>query len=139
MINPNDFVAAARSMLGLRFHHQGRSEQFGVDCAGLAVCAARKCGFEAIDFTNYKRTPNSSDFLATIRKNCVLVKAGEERPGDLWIFEFANNPQHLAIQTESNPVRIIHAYAPLRKVVEHDIDATWMERRRAVFRIKEEQ
>jgi cell wall-associated NlpC family hydrolase len=132
---PDQFIAAARSMLGVRFHHQGRHPEHGVDCAGLAVCAAAKCGFIADDHTNYQRQPAVSDFLATLAKNCERIPRGEEQPGDLLIFEFDNNPQHLAILTQPN--RIIHAYALLRKVVEHDIDATWHAKLRAVFRIKE--
>lgn len=133
----DDFIAAARGMLGVPFKHQGRSPRFGLDCAGLAVCAARQCGLNVEDFTAYQRLPNTSDFLATLHKNCDRLLAGEERPGDLLIFEFSNNPQHLAILTA--PGRIIHAYGAgaIAKVVEHDMDATWRAKQRAAFRLRE--
>jgi cell wall-associated NlpC family hydrolase len=138
-MTPQDFINAARSMIGVRFHHQGRHPTAGVDCAGLVVCSANKCGVTPGDYNDYQRTPISTDFIEHILKHCDVVQPGDEQPGDLWVFKFANNPQHVAIQTESNPLKMIHAYAPLRKVVEHGIDATWQARRHAVYRPKEQE
>ena len=134
-MKPDEFIAAARLMLGVRFRHQGRDPVLGVDCAGLAVCAAKRCGYEAQDYTDYKRTPKASDFIAVLLRQCDRVRPGDETPGDLWVFQFENSPQHLAIQT--GPRSIIHARADLRKVVEHDLDSEWLSRRVCVFRLKE--
>lgn len=125
-------------MLGVRFHHQGRHPEAGLDCAGLCVCSAIKCGYKPADLTTYKRVPSSSDFVKLILQNCDEVSFGEERPGDLWLFSFADDPQHIAIQTESSPMTMIHAYAPLKKVVEHGMDKVWLARRHSVYRIKEQ-
>ena len=136
-MNPDSFIAAARSMLGVPFMHQGRNAKLGVDCAGLAVLAARECGFEVEDYTDYQRTPAVSDFIDCLLRHCEIVKPGSERAGDLWIFQFAGNPQHLAIQT--GPDSMIHAYALFpRKVIEHRIDEQWRAKRAMVFRIKEQ-
>jgi cell wall-associated NlpC family hydrolase len=133
-MTPDEFIASARTMLGVRFHHQGRNAEHGLDCAGLAVCAAANCGFQAIDYTTYHRQPETSDFLLTLAKNCDRIQRGNQQPGDLLIFEFDNNPQHLAIMT--GPNSIIHAYSLVRRVVEHDLDDTWKAKLRAVFRIR---
>lgn len=137
-LDPQEFIDAARSMLGTKFKHQGRHPKFGLDCAGLAVCSARKCGYPVVDFVAYDRMPLESDFLATLRRNCVEVPPGQERRGDLWLFKFNGNSQHVAIQTEENPPTMIHAAITHRAVVEHAIDETWRARRAAVFRPKED-
>ncbi|MCE3608080.1 NlpC/P60 family protein [Massilia sp. P8910] len=134
----SQLVAAARTMLGVRFMHQGRHPELGLDCAGLAVCSARACGYEVIDNPEYKRAPDSSFFLEFLRANCDQVQPGDERPGDFFIFATPNRgPQHLAIMTESEPPAMIHAHGPQGKVVEHNIDAAWLRQRRHIFRIKE--
>ena len=135
----DEFIAAARSMLGVRFKHQGRSPEFGVDCAGLAACAAVKCGHEPVDRNDYARWPSFSDLLEQVKKNCDQVPPGSERPGDLMLFETAGRLQHLGILTETNPPSMIHAYAPQRKVVEHRMDAEWLAKRRFIFRIRQQE
>ncbi len=132
----DDFVRSARSYIDTPFRHQGRLPGVGLDCAGVAVCAARECGEEVEDFLAYSRLPNASQFLETIGKSCDRVLKKDLLPGDLIVFEFDANPQHLAIVSGSRPLMIVHAYTPARKVVEHRADAQWMSKARAFFRIR---
>jgi len=141
-MNADEFIAAARSMLGVKFKHQGRHETAGVDCAGLAVCASKKCGFNPVDKTNYTRSPGYSDLVPILLQSGKLVPFGEEKRGDIWVFKIRGEPQHIAIQTEdesdNNRARMIHSYAVMRMVVEHDIDDFWRSSRHAVVRFTEE-
>lgn len=132
----DDFVKTCRGYLDTPFRHQGRLPGVGLDCAGVAVCAARECGEEVADFLAYSRLPSSAVFLETIGKSCDRIRLSESLPGDLLVFEFDANPQHLAILTEASPMYIIHAYTPARKVVEHILDEQWKKKIRAVFRIR---
>jgi len=134
----DEFIAAARTMLGVRWKHQGRHPQFGVDCAGFAVCAARMCGHGTIDRTDYARAPSASDFVEQLKKNGDMIRIGDEQPGDVMIFEFGGNPQHLGILTAVDPPMMIHAFATARKVVEHRMDDEWLARRRFIFRLRDQ-
>lgn len=136
-MTPIEYIESARTMLGVPFKHQGRHERAGLDCAGLAVVAATRLGVPVHDFRAYQRIPEVSDFSATLDMNADKVPRGEERPGDIGVFQFAHNPQHMTILTMVAPrYRIIHAYGPMGKVVEHDLDATWMARLVSFHRVK---
>lgn len=133
MITPELFVEECRKYVGVKFVHQGRSIH-GVDCAGLLVLAASSMGASVEDYTAYTRYPNSATFYAYISKHADRVSIGEQRLGDLIVFEFDGNPQHVAILSREEPPYIIHSAATHRKVVEHRLDEKWQAKIRAVFR-----
>ena len=132
----DDFVKTCRGYLDTPFRHQGRLPGVGLDCAGVAVCAARECGEEVADFVAYSRLPSSAVFLETIGKSCDRVMKRDVLPGDLAVFEFDSNPQHLGVIVGTAPLMMLHAYMPARKVVEHRLDEQWMKRAKAFFRIR---
>lgn len=123
-------VSAARSCLGTRFRHQGRSAAHGVDCVGLIIIAARQAGFRAHDMLGYGRQPQPEDFNRYIRKN-GLLEVVRPRAGDVGLFDFGHGPQHAALFTARG---IIHAYAPARKVIEHGFQAPWPQRLCGLYR-----
>jgi cell wall-associated NlpC family hydrolase len=115
-------LAAARSYLGVRYHHQGRNRA-GMDCAGLIVCVARDLGINAGDLTAYARRPDGR----TLRNVIEAQAPGTDcyKPGDILLMRFEADPQHLAIVTDHG---MIHSYARARMVVEHRMDAVWTAR-----------
>ncbi len=131
-----EFVEKVRSYIGTPFHHQGRLPGVGLDCAGLVVAAARELGGEVKDANVYRRTPDHTIFLAHIRESCDDIGFDDLLPGDLVVFNFQGNPQHIGVITGINPLMLTHAYAQLRKVVEHGLDASWKARVSYCFRIR---
>lgn len=129
-------VTAARQYLGVPYDHQGRS-RFGIDCCGLVVLAAHDCGIQVEDARGYSRVPDGKTFLSHIEKQMVRIPLSELQPGDVLAFTFLKDPQHAAIVTQTTPtLRIIHAHMRVRKVVEHDLDDTWIRKIAAAFRFK---
>jgi NlpC/P60 family len=128
-VTRSHIVAQARTYLGCKFHHQGRSRH-GLDCAGLGLCVALDLGLlpPEYNFSNYGREPDGETFLNEIGRWCTPVE--KFQPGDLLIFRIKINPRHAAIATHIETLDIpgmIHTYKDLA-VTEHLIDAWWRDR-----------
>ena len=145
----DDIVAAARGWLGTRFHHQGRLKKThthpgGVDCLGLLVGIARELGLKAangtalieFDETDYSHQPDAQKLKGKLSTLLQEIPIGGIRSGDVVLLVIDESPQHLGIISGNNgTLSIIHAYAPARKVVEHGLDAWWLARIEAVYRV----
>jgi NlpC/P60 family putative phage cell wall peptidase len=117
-----EIVEIARGWLGTKFKHQGRVKGVGVDCIGLVAGVARELGIEFEDKLNYGRDPNGNELQSELERYltpCGIVV------GAVALFRIEKQPQHVGIISD---VGIIHAYAQSRKVVEHGLDAWWLER-----------
>ena len=128
-MTPDAIVAAARSALDTPFRHEGRDAGAGLDCAGLLVHVARAVGVEPIDRAGYARLPTNGQIEETLQENVdagifVRVPIPEMRAGDLFLMRFRNEraSRHLGICAGDT---MIHAWAVVRKVCEHRIDASW--------------
>lgn len=132
----DEFIAAAQSMLGTPFKHQGRLPGVALDCAGVVVCAARSAGYHVVDVHGYSRIPSNGQFMAAVLAHCDPVELSEVQPGDLMMFAFRTEPQHIAIITRTDPIFILHSYQHVGKVVEHSLDDTWRNRMRGCYRIR---
>lgn len=140
----DEIVQAARGWLGVKFHHQGRTRAAGVDCLGLLVKVAEECALEregvmlsTLDKNDYGRNPDGKRLFDALAERLIQVDTGDVRPGDVGLFCVDKRPQHLAIVSDypaMGELGMIHAYAPMRKVVEHRMDAAWRERMVAAFR-----
>lgn len=129
-MTPADFIAAARSYVGVPFRHQGRTRH-GVDCIGLVVCAARDIGLTLADRTDYPRDPNGLLPLEMARQ---FAPVESTQAGDILLMRFRGEPQHVAILAGAT---LIHGYASIGRVVEHGLDAKWRRRIVATYRLKE--
>lgn len=125
------FVQAARAYTGVRWRHQGRSS-LGVDCIGLVILAAHDLGLTDHDQTDYGRIPDGQKLQQELSKH--LIKVDAPQVGDVLLMRFDQNPQHVAIKTD---LGILHAYAQVRRVVEHRLDDVWASRILATYRFKE--
>lgn len=130
MVTRQDIVDEARTYLGVRWHHQGRNRA-GVDCLGLVILVAHQLGLSEFDSSDYGRIPDGQRLRAGLTEHMDVTRAPQ--PGDVLLMRFEQHPQHVAIVTERG---IIHAYAQVRKVVEHRLDAVWQGRVVAAYSFK---
>lgn len=129
-------IAEARSYLGVRFRHQGRSRQ-GVDCAGLIAVCLIALGREPTDVEAYGREPLNQGLRAMLVENFgePIAKA-DMQPGDVALMRFRGEPSHVGLVTDYpyGGLALIHAFAQVKKVVEHRIDSEWLGNIVEVFR-----
>lgn len=116
-----DVVDAARKYLGVKWKHQGRNPESGLDCLGLVVQVAKDMGMTPHDPVDYTKSPDGQRLLAEL--NTQLNPVVDYDTGDILLIRMGTNPQHLAFVTESGG--IIHSYANIRRVVEHPLDDEW--------------
>jgi cell wall-associated NlpC family hydrolase len=122
MVTRQNIVDEARTYLNVRWHHQGRN-MAGVDCLGLVILVAHQLGLTDFDTADYGRIPDGQRLRAGLTEHMDVTRT--HQPGDVLLMRFEQHPQHVAIVTDRG---IIHAYAQVRKVVEHRLDSVWSSR-----------
>ncbi len=125
MIIREKIVAYARTKIGIRWKHQGRTE-FGLDCVGLIVAPAKHFNFTQFDFFRYSARPQSRRFLqAFIDAGCLPISPftlTKLRPGDIVVLSYGRYPIHCGIYATRDGVpSLIHSSAIGRKVREEDL------------------
>lgn len=141
----HEVLACARQFLGVRFAHQGRSKA-GLDCLGLLLATAIAADIHfsgasamALDVPTYGHRPDTA--LLKERLDQFLEPAvGPLMPADVVLLCVDQSPQHLALLTDypmAGELGMIHAYAPVRAVVEHRYDAHWKAATVAAYRLPE--
>lgn len=144
-------VAEARSWVGTCFHHQGRLKKShdsngGCDCLGLIIETAKKLSLKdkygnpisSLDQSNYSEIPDGSYLREKLSLHLKEKSKNDLLPGDLALFNFFNNSQHLAIVADAaygseNHLTIIHAYFSANAVCEHFLDSKWRNRLVSVY------
>jgi len=118
-----DLIATARKYVGTRYVHQGRYAPTGLDCSGVLLLVGRENGIELEDKPGYYKNPNSADFVSHFTSQFLPVPEREWRLGCIGIFTTDRFPLHAGIFTERHGVpHIIHAYLPVRKVIEMPLE-----------------
>ena len=129
-------VQEARSWLGVRWVHQGRSRA-GVDCAGLVLLVAQAQRSWSLDVRDYPRQATDESMLELCRQHLQPVARAALQPGDVAVFGF-DNQRHVGIVGDypaPGALSLIHAYALApRRVVEVRFDSVWMGRVVGCFR-----
>jgi hypothetical protein len=91
-----DFVAAARSLVGTPWRHRGRGRR-GIDCVGLVVVSARAAGLKLDDATHYGRYPWDDRLRKELQANFGDPVA-EPQVGDVALICWNKlEPSHVAI------------------------------------------
>lgn len=137
MTTAAEIVAAARSMIGTPFVHQGRLPGAGLDCLGVAVCAAARCGVVLRDVTTYRRSPRPAQLLAELDAQLARVPVEEARPGDVAVFwvQRPGREQHVGVLVERpGGLGVVHALCDLGRCAEHGLAGFWRERLCRVYR-----
>jgi cell wall-associated NlpC family hydrolase len=117
----------------VRWHHQGRNRA-GIDCIGLVIAVAHDLGISTYDITDYGRIPDGRRLRNEMARQLQSVGRRPALAGDVLLMRFERTPIHAGIATGGG---MIHAYANMRRVVEHRIDATWWGRVVEVFAYRE--
>lgn len=126
-------IAAARACLGTPFHHQGRQPGVGLDCIGLVIVALDAIGRKVADRTDYGRRPDGQSLVNALLQHGACA-VDEIRAGDVLLFRYDHQPQHVALAIDS--AHMIHAFAPARAVVETAVGDYWLRRLVGVYRFK---
>jgi len=124
-------IVAARACLGTPFHHQGRMPGVGLDCIGLVIVALRETGMDIRDRSDYGRRPDGTSLVAALEQHGA-TRVDEMKAGDILVFRYDRQPQHVALATSGDTM--IHAFAPAGKVVETMIGDYWKRRLTAIYR-----
>lgn len=128
LTTPEYIITAARQAVGTRFVHQGRRLGVGLDCIGLVAHVATAIGAAHEDASAYGRRPQGGLLEAGLDAQPCLVRVREEiMPGDVLLMKFEGDASasHVGICCGAT---MVHAWAVMRKVCEHDIDDEWRRR-----------
>lgn len=124
MTTREQFVAEARTWIGVPFVHQGRN-RLGVDCIGLVLVVCRALGLSDADPRGYGRAPNGAALLRGLAQYARPLRPDEAQAGDLLLMRFLRDPQHVGIATDHG---ILHAYGGAGRVVETSLPPSWRRR-----------
>lgn len=135
----DEIIRIAKEYINTPYLHQGRLKNKGIDCAGLIVEVAKEAGiYSEGDYTNYSRIPDGETLAKTLNTYCDKINFNEIKDGDIILFKFVKNPQHLAIYYKYNDMDyIIHSYSVAGKVIMQRLDSKWKNRIAAVYKYKE--
>lgn len=117
-------VAVARGWIGTPWHHMADIKGVGVDCAMLLVRVFVETGlvppFDPRPYTrDWMLHRGEERFLAHLFAHAH--EATKPRPGDAVVFKFGRCFSHGGIVSALEPLRVVHAFAPARIVLEEEI------------------
>ncbi len=124
-------VVAARACIGTPFYHQGRVAGIGLDCIGLVIYAVKQIGITVNDQTDYGREPEGKRLHAALTAH-GFKQVSDVAAGDVLLFRFNGEPQHVGLAVSHDAM--VHAYAPIGRVVETGIGETWKRRMVGIYR-----
>ncbi|WP_219209444.1 C40 family peptidase [Variovorax boronicumulans] len=128
----SEIVAEARTHLGCRWRHQGRSRE-GMDCLGLVLLVAHALGITDFDTRDYARQAADESMLEQCREHLLPIAFGAARPGDIAVMAFGSN-RHIGIFGDYlyGGLSLIHAFSQRvdgkkpPQVVEHRFSDDWL-------------
>lgn len=132
-----EIIAAARSLIGVPYHHQGRDPAVALDCVGLGIVVAGMVGIPALDESGYGRTGNGDLLVRCLAEQYPQIEPSDAQPGDLIACRIrpGGRATHMGILGErAGELTLIHTYARVMRVVEHGFVSPWTERTVAAFR-----
>jgi cell wall-associated NlpC family hydrolase len=139
-VNAAAIVAEARTWLGVRWLHQGRSRE-GVDCAGLVIEVTKAVLGSTFDIRDYPRVATDEQMIEICDQYMDRIAFREVQPGDLMVFAY-DRQRHMAVVGDyvHGGLSIIHAYslAP-RRVIETRLDEKWVARMLRAYRFRESE
>lgn len=136
MIETLKMIKAVKACIGTPFHHQGRAPNVGLDCIGLVIVGLKAAGVSVTDQNGYAMRPDGKSIIAALevhgakKADCILA-------GDVLVFRYDNQPQHVAVALSSD--ELIHAFAPAGKVVRSHIGSYWKRRLVSIYRFDLEE
>jgi cell wall-associated NlpC family hydrolase len=122
-------IAAARSWIGTPYHHAADIKGAGVDCAMILVRIFCDLGlvepFDPRPYTQdwflHRDEQRYVGFLLA-RAHAVDPSTGSKpQPGDIVLFKLGRCFAHGGVITKPEPLIIVHAFAPARRVIEDEV------------------
>jgi cell wall-associated NlpC family hydrolase len=139
MVYRRDVVNLARSYVGTKYRHQGRTRE-GIDCAGLVILVGNELGLINYDTDGYLRKSTGRQIFQYFKDSGMeQISTSDLKLGDVILTRDSIFPCHCAIIcTHDLPSssRIVHAYAKRRQVVEEYMNAEWINKTVGAFRFK---
>lgn len=125
-----DVALHACRYIGVSYAHKGRSRH-GLDCIGLVIVTGKDLGLLPTDLEeeDYGSPPDPAHLRFVMTR--FLQPGSADTVGDVLLFRFVREPQHLAIRTEYG---LVHCYARVGRVVHTTFDPTWRRRLVAAYR-----
>lgn len=124
-------IEAVKACLGTPFHHQGRIPLIGLDCIGLVIVGLKAIGWPVQDQKDYAMRPDGKSLIRALEQHGAK-KVEKTKAGDVFVFRYDNQPQHVAIALSED--ELIHAFAPAGGVVRSKIGSYWKRRMVARYR-----
>ena len=117
-------VAEARSWVSTPYHSRARIKGVGVDCVQIIAAVYEACGvLPPIDVGKYSDQWHLHSDVP-LYEDGVKANGGRQieapQVGDLVLYFQGKQFAHGAIVTVASPLRIVHAFAPARRVIEGD-------------------
>ena len=117
-------VVAARTWVSTPYHSRARIKGVGVDCVQIIAATYEEAGVRPpIDVGKYSDQWHLHSDVP-LYEDGVLANGGKRvdapQIGDLVLYFQGRQFAHGAIVTVPVPLRIVHAFAPARRVVEGD-------------------
>lgn len=142
LIRSADVIAAARSLIGVPFKHQGRNEH-GIDCVGLVLLAAARAGCPEIVIPGVTYQPTYGrrvqPRVVELLERHMAGRLEQPRAGCLVVFQFAreSQPRHHGLMTESGTFVHADQAGPKtqRMVRETAFRAPWIDRAPTFWRL----
>jgi cell wall-associated NlpC family hydrolase len=136
MPEPTAIIGEARRWIGVRWCHQGRDRQRGVDCAGLLIRVADHFNLGLIDRRAYGRRQDGRYLVRDLHQQLKYISLSLYKGGDIGLFTDQGFPLHVGFLTGPDQGDgVIHAHARRRQVVEEPL--AQFGRPVAIFRLPE--
>jgi cell wall-associated NlpC family hydrolase len=149
MANGNDIVAVARNWCGVKYSHQGRTRQTGLDCGGLVLVVANSLGLSELEELGYSSFPNNGRFENLLNEHADNLNiesvyphtftGAEFEAGDILGFDYQNaeGVRHTAFVSKFDGANywVIDAI-PDYGVCEHPLRHPFSKARILGFRVK---
>lgn len=134
-MNRQALVDTARRLVGTPYRDEGRSRT-GVDCYGLLLVVAQAHGLAAPVEAGYGSRPSGLHMRRQLLAYCDPVPFAAVSPGDILHLRYGDQPQHLALVSAHDPLRIVHADSRLGRVVEQSLAGDAAARVRGCYRVR---
>jgi cell wall-associated NlpC family hydrolase len=118
-------VAEARSWIGTPYHNCGDVKGAGVDCGMLLVRVFVDTGlcppFDPRPYpADWHLHRGEERYLGFIFDRCCEV--AQPLPGDAMVLRYGRCYSHGGIVTRPNPLTMVHAFHPARRVIEEEVE-----------------
>lgn len=130
-------IEACRSLLGVRFRHQGRNPAIGVDCIGMLGWGVRQIGRCFQDVRGYGNEPHKNGLRQGLVTNLgEPIPRASMRAGDIPLMRLGGEPRHVGLITNhpDGGLALLHVHSELKFVSEHVIGTRFMSCIVEVFR-----